>query len=1349
MGEKVFKRTAVIIASIFAFVAISAVFVMISKDIKAETRNTVTILEIEPGNRFQLTEKKSGNKPSATSGIEQFNNTVNSKTIIVNHMTMSEFIGKVEQINGKYDVIVIGSYTGLSGENFAYSAPFNAIPDNMPSYIPFGKELTNGMRNDTVLSKDGKRYVEYYSENDITTKKANEIKEVLTSGQLVYMASDIFNVAGSKLVSNFNSLSYANLIKTANSNITVDDITKRYLGNLGNKPKQRPVLTINSKPVDNVGNLNLRNMNFNFNLSTENNNPVKVNLYMDLNGDGLFKDKELVKSLDVTPSAQFINSNIGYNLQDEFVGILTWKLEAVTQDNVKVYETGSLKYNAPANKKVNVRVLQITPNSGTNLDLTKDTGIKNLISNVNDYSITITSMTADAFNTSAGNTTKLNGNYDMVILGFADSYGSSDLTDNSINELKSFIATGQSVMFTHDTFTYRIYTNIDTNDQSAKRMTQAFRDIAGQSRYKDPFNASELDVYKQYNAATGTYVDRKITHDSSSDINKTTFGYSDGILKMYESNPKPSSFSGTSNSVYKINDGLVNQYPFGLGDIQVADTHYQWYQLNLEDPDVVPWYTLKPNGNGYNQYDPRNYFYIYSKGNITYSGAGHGDGYTNDEKSLFVNTMVEASRGANHAPTLTVKNLNDGDSFSKNQDSIKFTILPLDVDNDKLTTTVKVKDSTGAIIGQPIQFINKSQGTQLEVSLDSSTYNFKQLSSFSVEIETVDPLNAKVNRTINVRLVNDPTISLSYTSDKSGYLKGDTATVTLKATSNAGDANSEIDNIVFRPNAVQTDNYSLSTNDSSNVISFNNVTFSPKPNISDQSNNMSVTLKTEGSYSVDGTLSYDYKLQDGTFKTVTTNYSIPLVVKTGKINVSVVGDNNQVINISTDINVTSPNNVISSSVNLNGSIRTFDNLISGSYTFTITPPEGYGVVGQTTRSYELGYGNPVEDAAFKITRLPTLNVTFDKDTGYLKGDTANVRIGVEGVAQGSSQGKISDIKIDFSKADLSNVKFISSSTLTYDDISFTPTPQGSAQSRNLQLQLLSDDNITIAGELSYIVTVGGVANTITASYPLSFNVKPGQITVGIRVVDDATNTLDVPVNLTLKDGSGQTLVTKQLNAGSNGYTFNNSILSSDKYFSSGNYSVEVQCPTGYSVDSASNSVSLSYANSNPTINFTFRKNTAVFKHGRYLNNNIFEIQNSTIISESTIMLAIEVKIHDSAPNLQLRLDDGLATLNTSGFMSNGFKIYSVDESGNKTEINSSSYITQPDTNKPVYNITLGPVSETDKHYIVTYNIKLGNESSYTNIATLNGTPKSFIITCTGGSNGTNGTGGSNALPDLF
>ena len=120
-----------------------------------------------------------------------------------------------------------------------------------------------------------------------------------------------------------------------------------------------------------------------------------------------------------------------------------------------------------------------------------------------------------------------------------------------------------------------------------------------------------------------------------------------------------------TRNVSQTNKGQITQYPFRMAqDLTVAETHHQYYQLNMNADDIVVWYCLSGNSGNYN-YDANHYndgtnaYYIYNRGNITYSGAGHSSSLSDDEAKLFVNTMVAAYRAAYSKPTVEFKTAND------------------------------------------------------------------------------------------------------------------------------------------------------------------------------------------------------------------------------------------------------------------------------------------------------------------------------------------------------------------------------------------------------------------------------------------------------------------------------------------------------------------------------------------------------------------------------------------------------------------------------------------------------------------------------------------------------------------
>ena len=124
-----------------------------------------------------------------------------------------------------------------------------------------------------------------------------------------------------------------------------------------------------------------------------------------------------------------------------------------------------------------------------------------------------------------------------------------------------------------------------------------------------------------------------------------------------------------SYQVEKINSGAITEYPYRLSDtIAIGNTHAQYYQLDLEsdkdgdgEGDVVVWYTINNSVAGsfndvydYSPNDVRNNYYIYNRGNITYTGMGHSNIDREEEIKLFINTMVAAYRVSIQSPEITI-----------------------------------------------------------------------------------------------------------------------------------------------------------------------------------------------------------------------------------------------------------------------------------------------------------------------------------------------------------------------------------------------------------------------------------------------------------------------------------------------------------------------------------------------------------------------------------------------------------------------------------------------------------------------------------------------------------------------
>ena len=305
----------------------------------------------------------------------------------------------------------------------------------------------------------------------------------------------------------------------------------------------------------------------------------------------------------------------------------------------------------------------------------------------------------------------------MLIFGFGDMYCLEDISNEhgAVDFIKYFIAQKKSVLFTHD------ITSLNDVGEGIYGYTAnaLLRDVMGMNRYKAVGNPAKTAMTENDKNILINY-QKERAYDTVKDIAGNTLdalhGYTYVALRrlgyngaydekvpyrymitgvdgnpVYKdnnnSNNRNSKNCGFSNDndcttkISKVNDGQITSYPYHIDKdkFNVATTHSQYYQLNMEDPEVTVWYTLdddgKNNNRGYTTQsahaygvspnDTANNYYIYSKGNVFYSSVGHST-VTNDmEAKLFVNTMIAAYRASYQSPYVEVQNAEQIDENSR------------------------------------------------------------------------------------------------------------------------------------------------------------------------------------------------------------------------------------------------------------------------------------------------------------------------------------------------------------------------------------------------------------------------------------------------------------------------------------------------------------------------------------------------------------------------------------------------------------------------------------------------------------------------------------------------------------
>lgn len=492
-------------------------------------------------------------------------------------------------------------------------------------------------------------------------------------------------------------------------------------------------------------------------------------------------------------------------LPDDYVGVIPWKI--VFYDNadplVRTARSGYTAVQVQGERK-KIRILQLKSDNGNNWDLKYDGTFQSYISNLKDWDVQVDSVSViellrDRLHIYNISDTDIENcyvksyeyfqTYDMLILGFADSYrfgydyrwydvsesqkdGHTNLYTDKLSgarknlavgrAVRDYIESGRSVLFTHDTTSYinDMYSRRQYNDNGTAEsndngwywgyeFNKTIRASVGLDRYgelKEYYkqmvdwapNDTERQHYQKYLETLKTYqYDTLKIPNTDIDLNQkegltkytvvrflrkqldslqgnksykgSLFPVNNELLydagfrgKYWDAGWNKASYmlkgdyclEGASPPALKatqVNEGQITQYPYLISkdeikeinqrkSLKVSSTHYQWLQPNMEldrdgdgRSDIVVWYCLSDiydsNVQSTNIYsicpnDVVNNYYIYTMGNVTYSGAGHSRPDEGAEMKLFVNTIIAAYNAGVSAPRISFRDDNDYDMES-------------------------------------------------------------------------------------------------------------------------------------------------------------------------------------------------------------------------------------------------------------------------------------------------------------------------------------------------------------------------------------------------------------------------------------------------------------------------------------------------------------------------------------------------------------------------------------------------------------------------------------------------------------------------------------------------------------
>lgn len=767
-----------------------------------EGKASLRILDLEPCNEFTL----------SIQDIRELLLTYNGEINIV-HQTSSEFNGKIEDLNSKYDMIFMGLNSGAFQVSSGHTV-YNDASLNGKIYLHVGDLITSDISDSDISSANwniagANTNKLHLPGNDITKLKVEALNNFINAGYPIITSNHFFSGSSINryLIDPNSNIASFITAQSAKSNFFTSSSAKSKYQTLSDCISLiKPEINLISKPVPYnistsaspsdltdpayyINGLDYANRNLSFQFQILDGTQGKeytAKLYIDENADGKFSAEE--QQCEGTFLSGNQTNTLTKTLEESYFGIIPWKLavnKAVSPD-IRTEITGYSAVMKKNEDKQTLRILQINQNdypadnnNTSRLNLQKDTIFQKYIANLNDYKIDFTTITIKDFEKLYNNdrneisnlkisdnnittydrsnpSTDRLANYDMVILGFSDYY--DDISnDMALNNLADYIKSGRCVLCTHDNTSFN-----NKPGSAGYNFNLKFRDILGMDRF---------------GIRTG---DALVKNDAAKDIYSYFEKHLQGFtyyaaMRLLNNNTAYKAYNGIGSAmmskqynttqVNKLNDGQLTSYPYKISDsFTCGETHAQYYQLNLEDPDIVVWYTLGGN-DAYTDHmydvspnDASNNYYIYSKGNITYSGMGHcavtafGD-VKEAEVKLFVNTIVAAYKASLTKPTITVK-----DVITANENEyIKY--LNLDPNETAF--------SAGDV--QKIVFCVKDN------NLMSSRYPINDLGAL-VTLEDGTPLKIysvsdNLEVTDRIAKVTDPAISLTkLNSNKSYYI---------------------------------------------------------------------------------------------------------------------------------------------------------------------------------------------------------------------------------------------------------------------------------------------------------------------------------------------------------------------------------------------------------------------------------------------------------------------------------------------------------------------------------------------------------------------------------------------------
>lgn len=432
-------------------------------------------------------------------------------------------------------------------------------------------------------------------------------------------------------------------------------------------------------------------LDFNFSLVGKNisdtSGSFTAELYIDLNCDGLYSKDELISEKGISLNQE---STLSGALPRSCVGMVQWKLSVRMGGEVSCCSETGYAYVTPETAKT-VYVLQVNDgdnSGGVNLQANINSGgtFKHLLGQVRDYNVKIATVDVRELSALARDYSEnevaeeaakrkgLNSTsslydflsaFDVLILGFGEGYVEPDVA--AADALKDYIAAERATIISRDNSS--LFFSADIRDAAGMDRYGVVNEEFGLSKYSGARDESGvaasaaylgMDNNKMLELTAAGYSIAYMPGYSRKGTVAETQGLTSGILsKYYKNGAYPTNGVYTESayesaaSLTQLNRGKITSYPFDMNMADFGGTlnaisvlpHVQHAQLNMNAEDVVVWYCLAGGAYDYMPNDAMNAYYIYTQGNITYTGFGLAGSATEiyeGEAKLLINAIVNA-----------------------------------------------------------------------------------------------------------------------------------------------------------------------------------------------------------------------------------------------------------------------------------------------------------------------------------------------------------------------------------------------------------------------------------------------------------------------------------------------------------------------------------------------------------------------------------------------------------------------------------------------------------------------------------------------------------------------------------